>query len=208
MSIIRIRAVREPLAAPLIARKAVATIARADAMGLLPADEVVETLEIETLRRLAGHLRKAGVAPAALAELAAWQGRDVARLAAILDELDEALAHSPVPEHEWGEVVRVLGEERLAEFLHISPSSLRRYGAGARTTPDEVAARLHHLALVIGNLAGTYNEIGVRRWFGRKRSQLKSRTPAELLHAAWAPEDAGPQRVLALSATLLASPAT
>jgi hypothetical protein len=177
-------------------------------MGLLPEDEVVDSLDLETLRRVAGYVGRAGIAPAPLAELVAWRGGDPARLGVILDALDEALAHSPVPEREWPELVRALGEDRLAALLRISVSSARRYAAGARRTPDGVAARLHHLALVIGNLAGTYNDIGVRRWFDRKRTRLGDGAPGQLLRGAWNPEDDGPRKVLALSASLLGSPAT
>jgi len=60
----------------------------------------------------------------------------------------------------------------LAEFVRVSQSSIHRYRAGQRVTPDQVAARLHFLALVTSDLAGSYSEIGVRRWFQRSRSAL------------------------------------
>jgi predicted transcriptional regulator len=34
----------------------------------------------------------------------------------------------------------------LARLLGISPASVRRYAATTRETPDDVAARLHHIA--------------------------------------------------------------
>src|SRR5260370_42522075 len=96
----------------------------------------------------------------------------------------------------------------LARLLGIPPASVRRYAAAARETPDNVAARLEWLALIVGDLAGAYNEIGIRQWFERKRSQLDGRTPAQLLTGHWKPDDTGPQKVRALAAALSGSPAT
>ena len=87
-------------------------------------------------------------------------------------------------------------------------SSLRRYLSGARSTPDEVAARLHFLALVTGDLAGAYNDVGIRRWFVRPRKLLGDRAPAHLLERTWRPEDPGPRRVRDLARALVPSPAT
>ena len=213
MADIRIKSVREPLTAPAVARTAVAAIGRAAAMGLLPADETVEVLDVPTLRRIARYVSRAGVARAATAELLGAGGEagelaQAARLEAILRRLDEALVHSPVPEREWGEVGRILGVPLLGRLLGISPSSLRRYATGDRETPDDTAERLHFLALLIGDLAGTYNDVGVRRWFDRSRAQLGSRSPAQLLAGDWHADAAGPVAVRRLAEALLASPAT
>lgn len=121
----------------------------------------------------------------------------------MLKTLIAALEQSPVPQFEWRSVLRVFEPEQLADLLDISLSSLRRYQAADRTTPDDIAARLHFLALVIGDLAGAYNEIGIRRWFQRKRTQLDGRSPAAALGRNWDPDDAGPQRVRALAAALV-----
>ena len=99
---------------------------------------------------------------------------------------------SPTSASEWRGVNRVLGGDVLARLLGISSSSVRRYLSGSRATPDEIAARLHFLALVIGDLAGAYNDFGVRRWFQRRRKLLGSRCAAQLLSGSWRPEDAGP----------------
>ena len=115
---------------------------------------------------------------------------------------------SPTPASEWRGVYGVLGGDELARLLGISPSSVRRYLSGSRATPDEIAARLHFVALVIGDLAGAYNDFGVRRWFQRPRKLLGSRSPGHLLSGTWRPEDPGPQRVRDLAAALVHSPAT
>ena len=85
---------------------------------------------------------------------------------------------------------------------------IRRYARAIRNTPDEVAARLHWLALVVGDLAGGYNEIGIRQWFTRKRTQLDGRTPEQLLTGQWKPDDPGPRRVRSLAHSLTGSPVT
>ena len=112
------------------------------------------------------------------------------------------------PAHEWRTLQRVLGVELLASLLRISESSARRYLSGSRSTPDAIAARLHFLALVVGDLAGAYNDIGVRHRFERRRSRLDGSTPAEALGDPWSPEDEGPRCVRDLSRALLSSPAT
>jgi hypothetical protein len=83
-----------------------------------------------------------------------------------------------------------------------------RYERGARRTPDAVAARLHFLALLIGDLAGAYNPIGIRRWFDRPRTALEGHAPAYLLAGPWQPEEAGPARVRELARALVDSAAT
>lgn len=98
--------------------------------------------------------------------------------------------------------------EQLSRLVGVSIASLRRYAGGERATPDAVAARLHFLARVVAELRGAYSEVGVRRWFERKRTQLGGRAPAALLKGGWDPDAAGPQEVLALARSLSGSPAT
>ncbi|MCY4634369.1 MAG: DUF2384 domain-containing protein [Acidobacteria bacterium] len=86
--------------------------------------------------------------------------------------------------------------------------SLRRYQSGARATPDDVGVRLHVLALIVGDLAGAYNDAGIRRWFVRPRTVLGNRAPADVLTSGWRPEDPGPRQVRDLANALTASPAT
>jgi hypothetical protein len=85
---------------------------------------------------------------------------------------------------------------------------LKRYQSGERDTPDDVAARLHFLALVVSDLAGSYNDIGVRRWFQRKRTLLDGRAPVTLLKGHWDPDDEGPMRVRQLARELVSLSAT
>ena len=120
-----------------------------------------------------------------------------------MQSLIVALEASPAPKFEWSGLARVFDDEQLASLLDVSMSSLKRYQSGERTTPDQVAARLHFLALVAGDLAGSYNDIGIRRWLTRKRSLLGGRSPAQLLVSDWDPEDAGPRRVSELARELV-----
>ena len=71
-----------------------------------------------------------------------------------------------------------------------------------------VALRLHAVALMVGDLAGAYNDAGIRRWFVRPRSILENRAPVDVLTSRWQPDDPGPQQVRSLANALTASPAT
>lgn len=145
--------------------------------------------------------RVASVPPAPSARTAAARTRGPTVLDALPPE------ESPLPSPEWVGLERVLGADLLGELLGVSASSRRRYAAGTRPTPDDVAARLHVLARVVGDLAGSYTDLGVRRWFGRPRTRLGGQAPAALLRGAWTPQDEGPTRVRQLAAALLGAPA-
>ena len=93
--------------------------------------------------------------------------------------------------------------EPLASLLGISVTSLRRYASSERETPDAVAVRLHHLALIVGDLAGAYNEVGIRRWFDRTRAALDGKSPAAVLAGEWNPDDAAPRKVRDLARSLV-----
>ena len=113
-----------------------------------------------------------------------------------------------MPRFEWNGVARVFGADDLAPLLNVSVSSLKRYQSGERDTPDAIAARLHWLALTVGDVAGSYNDIGIRRWFHRKRERLDGRAPAALLRGEWDPDDEGPTRVRQLARELTSLSAT
>ena len=167
------------------------------------------TLDAGTFGRLAARLGRAGIGGAVVPMLASQTLAGESKLLEqYLDQLTEALEASPVPAFEWKQLVRVLGIDMLERLLGISAPSIRRYARTVRNTPDEVAGRLHWLALIVGDLAGAYNEIGIRQWFDRKRVQLDGRTPSQLLTGQWRPDDPGPLRVRSLAHSLAGSPAT
>ena len=112
-----------------------------------------------------------------------------------------------MPASEWPALHRGLGPDLLARLLQISTVSLRRYQSGARKPPDDVAVRLHALALMVDDLAGAYNDAGIRRWFARPRTILDNRAPVDVLTSGWRPEDPGPQQVRSLAKALTSSQA-
>jgi hypothetical protein len=175
-------------------------------MGLV--DEAPSRADAGAIRQLANSVRRAGIGLAAADALNNVEAPTAQELADLLRMIIAALEASPVPKYEWGGLARVFGPDDLAPLLTVSVSSLKRYQSGERTTPDAVAARLHFLALLVGDLAGSYNDIGIRRWFQRKRSLLEGRTPASLLKRDWDPDDEGPVRVRQLARELVSLSAT
>jgi len=202
---IQIESAKAPFTSPRVAFQAVTALGRADAMGLLPVNERIETLDQSSFRNAVRHIHRAGIARNVQLDLINASGPNLERT---LEHLNLALEESPVPQFEWNRLAEALGLDLLARLLGISPSSVRRYRANARTTPDDVAERLHFLSLLAGDLAGAYNEIGIRQWFERKRAQLDGRTPLDWLKGRWKPTQPGPRRVQDLARALTASPAT
>src|SRR5256712_2875458 len=180
---------------------------RAEAMGLIPSDAVTDA-EPATVRLLASRVRRAGIAAAAADQLHNVEAPSDEDVAGLLKTLIAALEASPVPKFEWAGLGRVFAPEDLSALINVSVSSLKRYQSGERDTPDDVAARLHLLSLVVGDLAGSYNVIGVRRWFQRKRTLLDGRAPVALLKGNWDPDDEGPMRVRQLARELVSLSAT
>ncbi len=201
MTLIQVRSVSPPLDRPALTGPAVSLLRRADAVGLLPAGEPVERLDMALLRRIATAASAAGVGQDAAIALLGRPGSDL-RLAGLIAQLDAALASSPLPARELAELTRVFDLDGLARLVGSSAVSLRRYLSGARRTPDRLAERVHWLALVVGDLRGTYNELGIRRWFERKRTVLDDRAPRAILAGDWDPTDPEVERVRELAASL------
>lgn len=118
-------------------------------------------------------------------------------------DLSEALTQSPAPTTEWSPMRQTLGDDSLAALLGISLASLRRYATAERATPQAVAERLHWIAMVAADLAGSYNEFGIRRWFERPRQQLKGMSPRQSLKATWTPDSPEALKIKELSAALV-----
>ena len=206
MTNLHIQSVRSPFDDPRLASAAIGALTRADAMGLLP--RPVTCLDDSAIQDLEAGMAEAGIGRSFLAELRRMPPSDADRLSTLLEKIAEALDQSPAPAHEWRALQGVLGVELLTRLLGISQSSARRYISGDRSTPDAIAARLHFLAFVAGDLGGAYNDIGVRRWFDRPRERLHRDRPAQALRGEWSPEDDGPRRVRDLARALASSPAT
>ena len=206
MTNLHIQSVRTPFDDSRLASAAIGALTRADAMGLL--SRPVTCLDDSAIQGLETGMTEAGIGRNFLAELHRLPCSDAARLSSLLEKINEALDQSPAPVHEWRALQGVLGVDLLTRLLGISQSSARRYISASRSTPDAIAARLHFLAFVVGDLAGAHNDIGVRRWFDRPRERLDGHTPAQVLGHEWSPGDDAPKRVRELARTLAPSPAT
>jgi hypothetical protein len=175
-------------------------------MGLVEPE--AGTLEPADVSKLLQRIGEAGIARDPARRLSALEQPTPEEAESLMRFIIAALEASPVPKFEWPAVSRMLDAEELGDLLSISVSSLRRYASAERDTPDDVAARLHHVALIVGDLAGAYNDVGVRRWFRRKRTVLDGRTPAALLSGDWNPDDDGPRKVRELARALVTLQAT
>lgn len=199
---------RDPLGDASVAQAAADMVRKAHAVGLVDDAGDFSALTYPAVQRAVLRVREAGIGERAAADVVRAGPEDAALVVDRLREIEALLEDSPLPATEWGRMLDLFGRDRLAALLGISPASVLRYGKHERRTPDEVAARLHFLALVVGDLAGAYNEIGIRRWFERPRTALEGRSPADLLRGEWRPEEAGPASVRRLARSLVASPAT
>lgn len=204
---IRIESIRGPFGQPGLALRAAAVLRRAEAMGLLSGAEEIAVLDAPAMREVVRQVQRAGIgADVHLAMSSAKPGSPAWGQA--LRRLGTALRESPAPQFEWRRLPEVLGMDLLARLLGISAASARRYRGAARATPDVVAARLHFLSLVAGDLAGAYNDAGIRQWFDRRRAQLGGRSPAEIFTGDWRPSAPEARRVARLAQALAAAPAT
>jgi hypothetical protein len=188
-------------------------VSRTAAMGLLRG-KPIERLDADAIERVLEALQAGGLIGAQRARLAAMlrpassRSGSMADASEALRQLIAVLEESPVPHTEWPAMREILGDEALAGLLGISASSLKRYAGEERVTPPAVAERLHWVAMVVADLAGSYNDFGMRRWFERSRSQLDGRSPRRMLGREWSPRDPSAQRVRALAASLVGAGAT
>lgn len=211
---VQVQSVEEPFKKPEIVGPTFGVLKRADAMGLFT--KSIGKLDFPAFREVVQSLRKAGIGREAEQAVQFFTIKSLPKdfnsgeLLRFMKILTDALEESPAPAYEWQRVISLFQpeQEELAELLGISLSSLRRYNSKERETPDDVAARLHFLALLTGDLAGAYNDMGVRSWFRRKRALLDGKAPKDLLHGDWRPGDPGPERVRALALSLAAGSAT
>ena len=197
---IQIATIDAPLNRPALLGPAVGLVRRALALGLLGGRKEVTRLDLDLLRGIAREASAAGIGQDAALQLLAQP--TPARLASLIGRLDDALAASPLPERELAQLADVFDTDALATLVGTSPVSLRRYAAGSRTVPDTIAARLHWLALVASDLQGSYNLVGIRRWFERPRTQLGGKSPREVLGKSWDPDDPRVDQVRGLAEAL------
>ena len=211
---VHVQSVEEPLKQPEIVGPMFGVLKRAEAMGLFTRN--ISRLDLPAFREVVQSLRRAGIGREAEHAIELFtrssppQGFERGEFLRLIRILTDALEESPAPPYEWQRMLSLFRPEPedLAELLGISLSSLRRYSSKQRETPDAVAARLHFVALLTSDLAGAYNDMGVRNWFSRKRALLDGKAPKNLLHGDWRPGDPGPERVRALARSLAAGSLT
>ncbi len=193
MTAVRITSVDARLDRPGLVAASMGLVRRAVGMGLLSGRDPIERLDVDLVRAIAREASTAGVGQDAAVALLQGGDRVPAGLATLIGRLDGALVDSPMPDREIHELLRVYDHDGLASLTGTSVASLRRYAAGTRAVPDAVAARIHFVALVTSDLAGSYNEFGLRRWWERPREPLGGRAPRAALGAEWSPD--GPEAV-------------
>jgi hypothetical protein len=198
---IQVHSVSDPFRSSRPLQAALNAIRLADAMGLLPPRERIDRLDLGTIQRVGRAVSKAGIGRDFLALVDG--ARDEEELVRALEGLRSALEESPHPESEIAALLRVFPPDQLAELVRSSEISLRRYAAGQREAPDNVADRVHFLVKVVSDLAGSYNATGTRQWFERRRTQLGNRSPRQALHGPWVSDGAGARKVRALSRSLV-----
>jgi hypothetical protein len=206
MEPLRIQSVERPVADPAVLRALMPVINRAWAMGVpLPGGGRPFSLSARTLKTILENASRFGIGRdidmyiRAIPDLIE---RDPEQAARLFSDLARAIEESPVPEAEWKTMRRIFGDEELEALLGTSRQSIARYAKGSRETPALIADRLHWLAMMVADLAGAYNELGIRRWFHRTRAALGARSPLAALGKDWTPGSVPAQRVRALAAAL------
>ena len=176
--------------------KALDVVLKGQAMGLIDEKIDVFTFDFSVVQRFLKQIATYGIGRTQVRDLENWEGVDSAEITDRLDSLDQILEESAKPETEWPAVRRYLTDQLLVQTLGVSEISIRRYAGGERTTPAEVAQRLHFLALVIGDISGSYDHMGISQWFSRPRKKaFANKSPLDLLSRRWRPEDEGPSKV-------------
>lgn len=205
MTALHIESVAEPFRSDrVLADLALRLLSRAEYVGCLPAGGTHLVLDAEAIRAVGKCLAQAQM------PTSRWTFLDgpevsVAQWREAVTAMSEQIEMSPQPAGEWEPVIDTLGEEMVAEMLGVSVSSVRRYGAGNRVTPQDVAERLHFVAMLLADLAGSYNGYGVRRWFTRPRAVLQGRRPIDALGAGFDPDGERAGQVQELAASLIAA---
>lgn len=201
MTMLRIRSAAPPMDRVDVAFSATQVLALAETCGLWQPPAVIDRLDGAVVDEVLQSVADAGVPVGTLLRGVATAGGDD-ELRTGLERVELALRASPVPEHELPRLRDALGVELLQELLGVAPATLRRYLRSEREVPDDVAERAHHVALVVNDLAGSYNDRGLRRWFERPHAQLGDQAPKALLAKSWSADDEGAQQVAALAAAL------
>lgn len=200
---LRLRSAEPPFAEPEVAGQAARLLALVEAVGIWQPSTIVEVLDRDVFTAVLGALADAEVGIGGPVMWETYATKSVDAFASWIRSVRDSIAASPVPELELPKLDALFGTDRLSGLIGAAESSLRRYLAHAHVTPDPVAGRGHFLAVVAGNLAGSYNDRGIRRWFERPRSELGGRRPEEILRGEWDPDAPEVAELASLSAELV-----
>lgn len=208
MTTLQTGTIEKPLDKPEIARQVLSVLDRAWAMGFLPVATRVDPVSLPNLKEAFESVQKAGIGKQYISGLLLSHKKSPGELLEAFRGINRAMEESPNPDSEWDRLEQVLGTELLADLVRTSKVSVGRYKSKQRPTPPDIAARLHYLAMLIAELVGSYNQFGIIGWFGRKRYQLKDRSPRQLLNGEWSPESEQAKQVKTLAIAISGSPAT
>lgn len=154
------------------------------------------TTDAETLRRL-------GIATPSAAQVLAEPSSPSLVEQMVRDALAATEQH-PLPAREWPAVLALLEPALTATLVGTTTTVVQRYTRPADQwpTPAPLAARLHFVALVNGELAGSYTPLGIRHWWQRSHVELDGHHPGSWLGVGWSPSDERARQLRALAATL------
>jgi hypothetical protein len=183
---------------------------KAQSMGLVTEPIDVFRIDFRKLQSMLKQIGNAGIGTNVLKDVDEWHTDLPEIIQPKLRRLAEILEESPTPDTEWGPVRQLIPDGTLIRLLGgISVSSLHRYSDRSRPTPPEIAERLHVIALIIGDLSGSYDALGVAQWFTRPRKKaFDNKTPLDLLTGNWKPHDPAPAKVREFAKSLNYSVAT
>ncbi len=99
------------------------------------------------------------------------------------------------------ELRSILGDRMLGELVGLPTAAFEEMDGS--TLPPEVADRITHVGQVVWCLMGTYDDEGIRRWYERRRPQLRGKSPAEHLGPDWLADSLLAKRVLDLAKVLI-----
>ena len=204
MTMLRITSVDPALDRPGLRSTAANLVRRALGLGMLSDRREISRLDLRLLGDIAREASAAGIGQHAALGLIGLS-EPIADLEDRMRQLDEAIAASPVPDRELRELLRVYDDDVLGAMLGVSRASVRRYATGSRSVPDDVAGRIHFVALVSSDLAGSYNDYGLRRWWERPRTALDGRSPRTALGSRWDPDTPAAVTIGGLARQLLGS---
>jgi uncharacterized protein (DUF2384 family) len=200
VTLLRLRSAERPFSDVAVAGQAARLLALAEGIGIWQPRVLIEVLDRNVFVEVLESVAMSGVARHAPLDWERYAEKTPEAFATWIKTVRDDIAASPVPELELPKLDMIFGTDRLASSVGVASSSMRRYLAQDRDTPDEVAARAHLLARMLSDLAGSYNERGIRRWFERPRSQLGGRAPQDILSGPWDPDEPEVIKVAALAA--------